>query len=136
MNEPAINPLLVYLVLQMDSFNVCAALLAVISLLAAGVCLGAGEGSHGEEEKAWYRRSYRFGVTSIIAFLLMILLPSTRTLAAMIVVPALTTPSVTEPLSREAGELYSLAKQALERAAEAPIPAPTPEPTTEEEKEK
>lgn len=41
------------------------------------------------------------------------LLPSSKTAAAMIILPALTSEEVVEPLSREAGEIYKLAKIGL-----------------------
>lgn len=45
------------------------------------------------------------------------LLPSSRTAAAMIVVPALTSKEVVEPVAGEAKELYDLAKEALKNLA-------------------
>lgn len=110
-----INPWLLYLVMQADSIGKFFGILAATSVIASvisGVALlvGACEG-----EGAWVKAASRLLIKLVLLAVVLCgiraLLPSTKTAAVLIVVPAL----VNNPaLQHEAGELYSLAKQAMQ----------------------
>lgn len=135
-----VSPFEVYLVMQLDSINALFGWLAGASALLAGGWLFAVamttdfdfQASKEEKKvrldaaKKFSFRALLFGVVCLVAAAF---LPSTKTAAAMILLPALTSKEVTEPLSREAGELYGLAKAALRNVAER---EPKPEPKSED----
>lgn len=81
-----------------------------------------------ERKAAWKVRGdirQKALLACIPAVLLASFLPSSKTAAAMIILPALTSEEVTKPLAKEAGDLYRLAKRALEEAVDAePEPKP------------
>ncbi len=114
----------VYLVMQLDDIR-CAALFFGLAIGVIGVTLTA----HSLD----YREKIGFAgpATLVFAFVLLAadaFTPSSKTAAAMILVPALTDKQVTEPLTAEAKELYALAKQALTNVAQADKPEePKPE---------
>lgn len=133
-----VTPLEVYLVMQMDSINGLFCMLAggAVALACAWLFVATVNADFDlkatkEEKKVrldaakkFSSRGLLFGVACMVvaAFL-----PSTKTAAAMILLPALTSKEVTAPLSREAGELYELAKSALRNAANKPEPKPEPD---------
>lgn len=118
----------VYVVMSLDGWGRSLATLCFIST-AAVVPLGLtavmqGSISQTDEEKQqaatlvkWAKRAL---VLAAVAFVVTSLLPSTKTAAAMIVLPAITSDQVIEPVGKEAKELYGLAKQALRKIAEEP----------------
>jgi hypothetical protein len=119
----------VYWVMQLDAFNGFATFLAILG--GALIVLGGfmiGPVSDGEGPLAIRgTQLVRCGLIIMIFFALVsTLLPSSKTAAAMILVPALTSDQVIEPVGKEARELYELAKQALTNVAQKP-PAPEPE---------
>lgn len=123
----------VYLVMQLDSIKgvmsgvVAAGIIGTgAAIIFAPLGLMAGE-DLGVDIKATLKKY--FPLKTIMTLWLFSLagsafLPSSKTMAAMILVPALTSKEVTEPLSREAGELYGLAKDALRSIAEKPKDKP------------
>jgi hypothetical protein len=151
-----VSPFMVYIVLQMDSIlfmlrlgavacTITAAFIVLVTLMSTEKF--SYDSRAEKEEKAADRTKglkimKKFAFASAVLFALIGFLPNSKVLAAMIIVPALTSDQVVEPLTREAGELYALAKSALARSLEAEgtqpqATAPEPEvsgPEGEEEK--
>jgi len=105
----------IYWTLQMDSICVVAGILSGLALIASIVFTGAWV------TEEWHRlrplsrvlacTPLPFAAAMLIACAF---IPNTKALAAMKVIPAIAND---EGVQEEAGELYELAKQALERAA-------------------
>jgi hypothetical protein len=124
----------VYWVMQLDSISAGAGFLAFLSgagmaiLWAWGGFLKSDACDYGEESwrykkgvqlgKALHKWALALTAVHALAFATAVLLPSSKTAAAMLVVPALTSDQVIEPATAEARELYGLAKQALTNLAE------------------
>ncbi len=107
----------VYWVMQMDSITA--------SAVAAAVLCGAAGGFVGfigiEEDDSQLRKwGVVFLIPAMFCAIAATFLPSSKTAAAMILVPALTLDQVIEPVSAEALELYALAKKALTKLADEP----------------
>lgn len=134
-----ITPFEVYLVMQLDTIlngliriNILLGI-ALIAFSIAGMAHSPGEHARAENKPsmdALASKYFLFARKAAIALVLAItinsLLPSSKTAAAMIILPALTSKEVTEPLAAEGKELYALAKQALRDAVDAK-PEPKPE---------
>lgn len=106
----------VYWVMQLDSINAGAAIIGVFGTAFGAIGTGVFTVAVADGEE-WAppvlrlaRRVLGVGVLCAIAA---VFLPSTKTAAAMIVVPAIAN---NQTLQREAGELYTLAKDALREA--------------------
>ena len=110
----------VYWVLQLDGIRTLLCTLAALS----GVCTGLSAffggmmvSDYNDEEKI--RGKYvlglvrKFGVAFVVLLSIGILTPSSKTAAAMIVLPALTSEEVVGTVKSEAKELYEMAKEAL-----------------------
>ena len=120
----------IYWVLQLDAIKVALALAATVAMIYFIITLIGGAsrylGSFDEARNnviAWQavkRRAFKTSLPIAIAcFVCLFTLPSTKTAAAMIVVPQI----VNSPtIQHEAGDLYKLAKEAL-RDAIAPKPS-------------
>jgi hypothetical protein len=123
-----ISPWQIYLILQLDSFGSGFEYIAILGLVAAVTFALIGaldkEGAanypnHPAAESkrksgaAQHRRASWFFGASLLAGAFTCLLPSTRTAAAMFLIPAVAN---NETIQREAGELYTLAKDALANA--------------------
>lgn len=135
-----VTPFEVYLVLQLDVMIRAAFVFGLICAL--GGSIGAIHyTTEAGKQWAWDKEppesrisrfaSYtkiakRFACAGLFSLAVSVFLPSTRTAAAMILLPALTSKEVTAPLSREAGELYELAKSALRNASNKPEPKQEP----------
>jgi hypothetical protein len=113
----------VYLVMQLDDIRFAAFLLALAVFILGGVFLAS---SLDCDDRPGF-----WGPAMILAALSLWTIdaftPSSKTAAAMILVPAMTSDQVTEPLTAEAKELYALAKQALVNVAQKPADPPKPE---------
>ena len=100
-----ITPWEIYWVLQLDSIRICFSVIVATGAFAALVL------ALGGPERYARRLAYVFVPLCCFAAFV----PSTKTAAAMIVVPQIVnSPSI----QHEAGDLYKLAKQALEQAIE------------------
>lgn len=111
----------VYLVMQLDSIVSTATIFAIIAGLASVLNLVIGVIASIDEEDFAPRllRSGKLCLSACLVFAAVATLtPSTKTMAAMIVLPALTSDEVVQPVKKEAAELYDLAKQALRQAVE------------------
>ena len=116
----------VYWVLQLDSI-----VQVFIGLALASACMVVGCGigiieSYGDDEAAWRGRAFKAAASFVFFLLATGLTPTSRTAAAMILVPKLTSPEVLQPVGAEAKELYGLAKDALRRIGKDDKPEATP----------
>ena len=104
----------IYLVMQLDNITSAATIIGTIvgGTGAATILLG-----YMVEEISLVKASKKMLWVSLPLISLATLLPNSRTAAAMIVVPALTSKEVVEPVAGEAKELYDLAKEALKNMA-------------------
>ena len=104
----------VYLVMQLDSITSTATIIGTV----LGACAFA-TGATGImcEEDFLQNVGKKLLWVSVPLLTIATLLPSSRTAAAMIVVPAFTSKEVVEPVAGEAKELYNLAKEALKNLA-------------------
>lgn len=123
----------VYWVMQLDSIGAVAMCVAfVVSGLAAFASLWALAARGDCDPEAWYSPEYKakalrnqslwprlfararqLGLVAACLWTLSAFIPSTKTAAAMVVLPAIAN---NETIHREAGELYDLAKRALSEA--------------------
>ena len=125
-----ISPFEVYLVMQLDKIEAGSVL---VCLLLVGLCLFlwltiAGRADHlkeTDEYAKWVQLAKLFSVGLVGMVIFTTLLPSTKTAAAMLILPAITSDEVVEPLGNEARELYDLAKQALRKSLDAPLDTTT-----------
>ena len=102
----------VYLVMQLDRIGTLLAIVAIASILGfLFVCVFV-EDQPSNDERA--RKALKsFALVSAIFAPLWIVVPSSKTVAAMIVLPAITSDRAIETIAPEARELYELAKEAL-----------------------
>lgn len=116
-----ISPWTIYWVMQLDTIGVAAVVLSIFGggalLLLWGFVLTE------LKSLAGYFVSATASVVWLIVLAAAIFLPSTKTAAAMYLIPAIAS---NQTIHREAGELYGLAKQAL-RQVGASDEAKTPE---------
>ena len=123
----------IYWVLQLDSINCVLGISAMVAAFFSGITIFLGFEYSKENPDSWNGMAYKAeaqkklersaGLLSLgkrTLFLVAMpliaafaLTPSTKTAAAMIVVPAIAN---NEAIQREAGDLYDLAKQALAEA--------------------
>lgn len=110
----------VYWVLQLDSIRFVFVMLTILSLIAsflATVFGGLMITGYGDEDKGNGAKllSYakRLWMAFVVSLLASNLIPSSKTAAAMIVLPALTSEEVVGTVKSEAKELYEMAKEAL-----------------------
>lgn len=108
-----ITPFEVYIVMQADDVKNALEGLAGLSLLTAG-CLVVFS-SLAEEALVVPKKSTALLIFGILCGVTSSLVPSTKTAAAMLVVPAIVN---NERLQKEASELYQIAKKALKEAVE------------------
>lgn len=117
-----ITPFQVYLVMQLDSINATLTFLSILLGLAGLFCLIFFLVALVHEDDAIASSFRRVMKPVLISFFSLLtittIIPSSKTAAAMIVLPAITSDKVTEPLTAEAKELYGLAKSALSNLAE------------------
>lgn len=114
-----ISPFEVYLVLQLNSLVGASVLIAIISACGATLALILPRMEYRPDDDdiaRWDRRAKKVLKIGSVALLLSVVVPSSKTAAAMFILPALTSDQVIEPVSREAKELYGLAKKALQNA--------------------
>lgn len=115
-----VTPFEVYVVMQLDTVIVSAFVFGMLLFIVGAFYVAVGS-------EDYSRGMFWAGVVSFALGILCILagtfLPSTKTAAAMIVLPAITSEEVVAPVSAEARELYDLAKQAIRKAVDAEAPA-------------
>lgn len=129
-----ISPWVIYWVLQLDSIKFMFSLAGWLSAIAGGLCLifsfmdadfatiyedatyedGKRQYAKYSSEASGKRRFARAIIPLAVLFLLCnAFVPSTRAMAAIVVIPAIANSTT---IQTEAGELYDLAKQALRQA--------------------
>ena len=112
----------VYWVMQLDSISAGITAMAILWPIVG--CLGSMVLSDYTKDVHW---PACVGLCMAVLFgFAAMLIPNSKTAAAMIVLPAITSDAVLEPVGKEAKELYVLAKQALSKVAQEPA-APTEE---------
>lgn len=125
-----ISPFEVYLVMQLSSIGSFFFIAGVISSAALGCGALFHSMNRTEYDKKYDASGYENAgiflkkvpfraLLPASLFFISALIPTTKTAAAMIILPALTSKEVTEPLAKEGKELYALAKQALRDAVDA-----------------
>lgn len=120
-----LSPWLVYLILQLDSISMVVFVLSVLSSIVCfivwmvgliGTECGTDRHNWKNPHEAWIGLK-RAGISlTVVSLLLMLgnaLIPSTKTMAAVVVLPAIVN---NQNVQKEAGELYQLAKQGLANA--------------------
>lgn len=104
------TPFEVYLVMQASSvktgFLLVGGLTSACSLLVMSICA-----MDGAEESTW-AACKRYCGAGVLGFLMGFIVPSTQTVAAMYVLPTVTS----EKWQTEAADIYSLAKKALQES--------------------
>lgn len=138
-----ISPWAIYWVLQLDSISGATGVLCLAVAVASVISLVAGALSHTADPEEWYSENYkvaaantkarapifirwgkRLAIAGAILFTAHAFIPSTKAMAAIIVIPAIAN---SDRLQREAGDLYDLAKQALRQAVADDKPAKSDE---------
>lgn len=109
------TPFQVYLLLQMDRIVFTTVGLAISAAIVGLICAGFGAAESHEGASRFGKRSI---IASFFLFSIFLLTPSTSTVAAMIVLPKVTSPEALDALGKEGKELYGLAKKALTDLAE------------------
>lgn len=113
----------IYWVMQMDNIAAFLSVTGTVIFLTFWLTVSIGCSESYLSTKEFYSqpliKRLAIGVTcySVMAMTLSAFLPSSKVLAAMLLIPPLTTPQVMEPLGTEAKELYLLAKGALKSVA-------------------
>lgn len=121
----------VYLVMVLDDVNFTVGWLCLVSALGSAVCLFTAFIFTTEEYSSCREKQLEMASKAIgqskkyltVAALMGVvwtLIPDSKTLAAMYILPAMTSDAVIEPVSAEARELYTLAKKALNKIADEP----------------
>lgn len=114
-----ITPFQIYLIMQLDSLNGVAIFLSILSGVACLVgCImyivNIDLAPKYDDNKAYYETGHKLMRVArwpfVIALAAATLLPSSKTMAAMIILPAIVN---NEKVQQEAGELYKIAKEGL-----------------------
>jgi len=139
------NAFSLYLILQLDSIgstlfaiSLVGGLASIAALLAAMIIRGDESEFKKKEDIDYTLSTLVFGyaksglITCLLLFVVNGLLPSSKTAAVMVVLPAVAN---NENIQREAGELYQIAKQGLaDLVKKAAAPKDDPAPTKAEAK--
>jgi hypothetical protein len=122
------SPFLVYLLFQADSIQGFFTIVAILAVIATGIFCFVGHmitdvGTYDEPERAEKFakvRSVTFKLSCMTFFfgLGAAFLPSTKTIAAMIVLPKITSPQALDTMGKESRDIYELAKKALANLAD------------------
>lgn len=118
------SPFLVYLMFQADSIKLALILLGILFMLVSIPLIAASltpwqvhsweNKDDVEASRKLCTKASRWAIAVFVLFLpLGILTPSTNTIAAMVVLPKLTSPQALDAMGSEARDVYRLAKQAL-----------------------
>lgn len=108
----------VYLVMQMDNFISAFVVISLLSVLAIIFIFFAFEDVHPNEAAKIIKMIKILACVGILSSIPPIFMPSTKTLAAMLILPAITSDKTLETVTPEAKELYSLAKDTLRNLGE------------------
>lgn len=120
------SPMLVYFLMMADDIKSMFALVAGVATLVAAMVWFTRVvifEMDGDTPKAVITASRRLPWVIAAAVCLNTFIPNTRTIAAMIVLPKLTSPAALDAMGGEAKELYNLAKDALRNLASDEKPA-------------
>lgn len=117
------SPFLVYLLFQSDSISAALTIIAVIAglafCIAVPVKMAAKFDMDTDDGAAIAYKTSRAAIW-VCPFLIAagIFMPSTKTIAAMIVLPKITSPQAIDTMSKESRDIYDLAKKALANLAD------------------
>lgn len=122
------SPFLVYLMFQIDSIS---SLLIIVGSLCVAALLPLGFAAfrtadfswddkdaiaaHNVTGKKWMKKCVALAACCLVTAAFM---PSTKTIAAMIVLPKITSPQAIDTMSKESRDIYDLAKKALTKLAD------------------
>jgi hypothetical protein len=115
----------IYWVMQLDSIGSALSIASVLFTVVGGIATVIYKFASACDDKdaREVAKGARFGIPvlalGLLSWTACTMLPSTKTAAAMVVVPALVN---SEAIKKEAGDLYGLAKQALTDAVGKPEP--------------
>lgn len=107
-----ISPWQIYWVMQLDTIGTAAGFCAFFGIAVVGFFWFGAIESDGEEIKFWMKLASLVSFGWIGILLVAIFLPSSKTAAAMVVIPAIAN---NEKFQSEASELYELAKDGLKK---------------------
>ena len=117
------SPFLVYILFQADSISAALIFVAVVAGIA--FCLAVpvkamAESAMDKDEDAAATYKVSRVVIWVCPFLIAagVLMPSTKTIAAMVVLPKITSPQAIDTMSKESRDIYDLAKKALTKLAD------------------
>ena len=115
-----INAFEVYLFMEASSFALALALLAVGLVLYASAAsmVKYTEAPYGEVPS--FKKEQNAVKLAIVLGFTAIMIPSKQTMAAMYILPKLTSKEFVEPVTAEAKEIYQLLKKALKEHADGP----------------
>jgi len=102
----------VYLFMQISNIAFATILISIWFILGACIHAMIIESEYGVEHKD-YSRPKRFVKIGVVVFFVGILIPTRETIAAMYIVPKLTSKEFIVPVTKEAKELYDLFKESL-----------------------
>lgn len=108
-----ISAFTIYLVMQADGVSASLFIIGSCMLIWGGICWAfySDLDEFGNERKIY--SSWKLAMIGIALLAIAAAVPSTKTAAAMLIVPAITSESAIEMASPEARELYELTKGAL-----------------------
>lgn len=121
------SPFLVYLLFQADSIRAMFAAFAfilggigLIFLIASfeSICSWDDKEVLAQSKIDRARHARRLIPAAIVLAIVAFLVPSPKTIAAMIVLPKITTPQAIDTMSKESRDIYDLAKKALANLAD------------------
>lgn len=117
------SPFLVYLLFQADSISNAMTFIAVMAGVAFVIALplrpiAKSEADNDEGAAIAYRMCRVVMWVCPLLIAAGIFMPSSKTIAAMIVLPRITTPQAIDTMSKESRDIYELAKKALANLAD------------------
>lgn len=117
------SPFLVYLLFQADSISCAMTFIAVVAGFAFVIALplrpiAKSEADKDETAAIAYRMCRVVMWVCPLLIAAGIFMPSSKTIAAMIVLPKITTPQAIDTMSKESRDIYDLAKKALANLAD------------------
>ena len=134
------SPILVYFLMMADDVKFALGFLAIVLGLATAVCFAGRAISSSivyESDirdqsidwrvwQTWVALTKRVPWLFGVAIMISTFMPSTKTVAAMIVLPKITSPQAIDTMSKESRDIYDLAKKALTKLADdKPVQAET-----------
>jgi hypothetical protein len=113
----------VYWLLQLDSINVAMTLICIGLLICSGICLitwtfNQGSWDNKELGQRAKKSILKFGIPGAIFYIITALIPSTKTMAAVYVVPKIIHGDTIEQMSKDSADIYKLGVNRLKELLE------------------